>query len=285
MSSNDTSEYFLSPEEMSAQGLATVVSESFTNLRLLYSSATTTTEVWLATRYGKRYILKAVQRGLRGNLLAELALQKEFDIGITLDHPNIRRTVGFENTPELGNVIILEYFDGISLDEFLKTADIDSRTARALLAKIASALSYLHARQIVHRDLKPANILVSADGANVSIIDFNLSDSAAYTYLKNPAGTKKYMAPEQASPADKPSVLSDIYSYGLIINEVAEASKDSALNAIAKKCTDPDPEKRPQAVKDIKLNRSGILGSAYLTIILAAICTALLVAIIMQISQ
>ncbi len=119
-----------------------------------------------------------------------MCMAKEFEIGIALDHPNIRRTIGLENVEGLGKRIILEYIDGLPLSTLLADNSISAEKAVSVALQLADALRYLHSKQICHRDLKPDNILVPHQGDNVKVIDFNLSDRDDFLVLKNPAGSK-----------------------------------------------------------------------------------------------
>lgn len=115
---------------------------------------------------------------------------------VQLDHPNIVRVSSKEVNEEFGPCIVMEYIDGVTLDQFLDTKP--SRQARRkVVDQLVDALAYIHGKQIVHRDLKPSNILITRNGNNVKIIDFGLSDADDYAILKQTAGTLKYMAPEQ----------------------------------------------------------------------------------------
>ena len=58
--------------------------------------------------------------------------------------------------------------------------------------------------------------MVTTNGNNVKLIDFGLADTDAYAVLKQPAGTLRYMAPEQAA-AIRPDVRNDIYSLGMVL--------------------------------------------------------------------
>lgn len=283
----DTSEYTFSSADHNVADLGNLSSDQFTNIRKIYTSPVNGTEIYSTTRYGKRYILKAVAADFKDDPIKNLALKKEFDIGISLDHPNIRQTIGYEHVDGIGNVMILEYFDSDTLSNFLRHKQLDRAQARAIAAQIASALQYIHAKGILHRDLKPSNILVSHRWAYVKIIDFSLSDSDAFVIFKNPAGTQKYMAPEIKNGAAPTSVLTDIYSFGMVINDLAEAASDSALLNIARVCTRENPRRRPNSLAYISLPKPGkwsiafsrILFSKITMAVLAAVCLFLIVLI------
>lgn len=213
-----------------------------------------------------------------------MALAKEFEIGLSLDHPNIRRTVGLEDVDGLGKVIVLEYIDGVTLDGVISSGKLTKAMARTIAAQIGSALAYMHSKQVLHRDLKPSNIIVQHQGTAVKLIDFNLSDCNSFVILKAPAGTKRYIAPEQLLPDAHPTVSADIYSFGIVIGELAYAAGDTALADAAGLCMDPDAARRPRTVADIGLpsvqpslgeHLSTVLASKTLTYMLVSVCVVL----------
>lgn len=241
--------------EIGGLGYAAFASDHFSSVELFYSSPGGIMELYTAIRYGKRFILKAIKAEHRNDPVCNVVLRKEFEIGITLDHPNIRRIFSIESLPQLGWVIVMEYIDGETLDSAISGGRVNPLNARTVASQLAGAVEYLHKRQIVHRDIKPTNIMVTYSGTMVKLIDFSLSDSESYVIIKNPAGTRKYLAPEQLKPDAKPSVKSDIYSLGLILGELSVPGSDRELNAVSRKCTASDPDKRPGSIADIRLPR------------------------------
>ena len=272
-------------EESARLDFTGLFSDRFTNVRLLYSSPRGSTEIHTATRYGKRFALKGLKSEHRDDPILNMCMAKEFEIGISLDHPYIRRTIGLENVEGLGKRIILEYIDGLSLAEMLAAGSPTQQSAFETARQTAEALTYLHSRQIFHRDLKPENIMILHNGGNVKVIDFNLSDRDDYVILKNPAGSQKYMAPEQSKPDSLPSPEADYYSLGVVMRELAAASGDKRLRHAAALCMDPDPLSRRKGV-DYILNdgitatpsssvMGGILASRWLTYLFGAVCAIL----------
>ncbi len=218
--------------------------DSFKELESIYISHSGYTRLFKGVRFGKFHILKTLKEEYRNIEFYEQALRKEFSIGYGLDHPNICRTIGWENIPGIGNCILLEYIDGCNLRDLKEKYTLTPTTARKILEEICQALQYLHNRQIVHRDLKPENVVITYNGLNVKLIDFGLSDCDDYSLLKQPAGTRYYMAPEATQPGYIPNHLSDIYSLGILIGELALQLKDRQLSALSRRCTRRKPEQR-----------------------------------------
>jgi serine/threonine protein kinase len=115
--------------------------------------------------------------------------------------------------------------------------DFFKRT-ESLVNGIASGMAYLHSRKIILRDLKPENIGFDARG-EVKIFDFGLACHANDEGAYQVAGSLRYMAPETirraaqglegqdmtTSTKQAPSFAVDIYSFGLILWEIAALKK------------------------------------------------------------
>ena len=172
--------------------------------------------IYIATRFGRRYILKALSEPYRESTPHIELLRKEFSIGVGVDHPNIVRLLDFGYMESIGWYIQMEYIDGITLEQFLETKP-SVAVRRRLLNQLLDALSFLHERQIIHRDIKPSNILITRNGSSVKLIDFGVSDTDDYAIFKQPAGSMAYIAPEQLAGKTIDN-RADIYAVGKIIN-------------------------------------------------------------------
>ncbi|MCQ2304534.1 MAG: protein kinase [Bacteroidales bacterium] len=244
------------------------VANHFTEIQLIHPSKNGYSEIYKAKRFGKWHTLKRITDKEKDNVRYQNLLEKEFEIAIQLSHPNIVQTISLEEIPDLGTCIVQEFIDGLTLDEFLAKIHPNKQQTKTLLCEICDALEYIHAHQIVHRDLKPNNILVTRDGNHAKLIDFGLADTSSYDILKEPAGTTGFASPEQQS-TDKIDNRSDIYALGAIINNLPNPTV--RLRKIAKKCLNPNPEKRFQSAKEIKrklLDKSSIIISIILLVAL-----------------
>ena len=171
--------------------------------------------IYVATRFGRKYVLKALAEPYRESTPHIELLRKEFTIGVGVDHPNIVRLLDFGRMDSIGWYIQMEYIDGITLNQFLETTP-PAAIRRRIMEQLLDALSCLHERQIIHRDIKPSNILITRNGSTVKLIDFGVSDTDDYVTFKQPAGSMAYIAPEQLAgkPVDN---RADIYAGGKII--------------------------------------------------------------------
>ena len=118
--------------------------------------------------------------------------------------------------------LVMRYLEAGTLADRLPQGGLPLAEADRILAQLATALQYAHARGIIHRDLKPANVLVDASG-NVYLTDFGIAKllqaDARFTGTGAMIGTPAYMSPEQGQglPVDQ---RSDIYSLGIILYEM-----------------------------------------------------------------
>ena len=223
----------------------------FSNISEFYRSESGYSCLHLCRRYGKLHILKSLQPPFKQEEFYKQLLHKEFNIGYQLDHPNIRQTIDWEQQDELGLCIVMEYIDGISLKEFMIQGKLTQPLAYKFIRELCEALHYIHSKQLVHKDLKPENIIITHNGNNVKLIDFGLSDRDDYDTLKIPAGTKKYLAPEQLLPHASLDCRTDIYSLGVIIQDITSVIKDRKLVRIAQKCTQKNPDKRFHSAQEV----------------------------------
>ena len=219
--------------------------------------------LYTATKFGKKVILKGLKPEFKKERFYQDLLKKEFEISYFLDHPNIVKIIDFQNILNIGDCIVMEYVEGVTLREFVENQRDnettsqrvgeaqnrrDKRVYKKIFNELLDAMEYFHSKQIIHRDLKPDNILITNNGNNVKIIDFGLSDADDYVILKQAAGTRKYAAPEQLIPNNTIDCRADIYSLGIILKN----NFPKSYHKIAEKCAQQDKEKRFSSVGDIR---------------------------------
>lgn len=103
-------------------------------------------------------------------------------------------------------------------------AQLPTRRAAELTARLANILGYAHEHGILHRDIKPGNILFDAKG-QPHLADFGLArlveGETNITLSDEVLGTPAYMAPEQAGGrTDAISSATDIYGLGVVLYQL-----------------------------------------------------------------
>jgi eukaryotic-like serine/threonine-protein kinase len=115
---------------------------------------------------------------------------------------------------------VMERIPGQTLYKRVPGLPIAYEEARAMVAKIASALADLHRQNVIHHDIKPSSIMFRPSGEAV-LIDFGLSHHNHLPDLlqeefRVPFGTAPYMAPERLlGVRDDPR--SDLFSLGVLL--------------------------------------------------------------------
>ena len=228
--------------------------------------------LYKSSRHRRIVAIKCVRPEFRDNPLYWDMLRKEYEIGHSLNHPNIREYYSLDNDPELGICLEMEWVDGDSLDQLLPECRRNAELRDKIARQILDAVRFMHLKQVIHRDLKPGNILVTRNGQNVKLIDFSLSDSDSHLVLKGNAGTARYASPEQkeCGPAD---FRSDIFTLGVILSEMSDSRR---YRNVSRKCMRPDKDRR---YPDIDRLEAALFPSSYhgLGLIAAAVIIALAV--------
>lgn len=147
----------------------------------------------------------------------------------------------------------MEYVDGETLEAAVKGGKMTEEVVHKIAAQLLDAMEYMHAKQIVHRDIKPSNIMLTHRGGDAKLIDFGLSDSETFCVLKIPAGTRGYIAPEQLQPNAISSPSADIYSFGKVLEYMAEAVRSKQLMRVGRRCAAADRVHRPADIAQVRL--------------------------------
>lgn len=206
------------------------------DLELFRDSPEGFTVLYRCQRSGRFFVYKALKPCYRGIQTYEDLLHKDFEIGFSLQHPNICQYFAFVNHPDAGNCIVMEWIDGEDFGHYLQGhPGLPYDVLDRILVEICEALSYLHRKQVIHRDLKPENIMVTFNGLHPKLIDFGLSDADSFAILKIPAGTRFYASPELLL-GDNVDSRTDIWSLGIMMQELGRR-----YHRISSKCLKRNP--------------------------------------------
>ena len=217
--------------------------------------------VYLAERadgeFEQTVALKVIKRGMDTDDIIR-RFRYERQILARLHHPNIAQLFDGGVTDEGLPFIVMEYVQGIPIDEYARKQKLSVSARLALFQPVCEAVQYAHRNLIVHRDLKPGNILVSDEG-RVKLLDFGIAkileeEQDATVPVTREAGrrlTPEYAAPEQIR-GDRVTPSTDVYALGVILYELLTGRRPYSfpsrmLKDIEKVVTESDPS-RPSTI-------------------------------------
>ena len=210
-----------------------------------YSAGYSMPEVYIITssavlyrvrKAGKYFIIKTAKEN---SGQAQTLLQREYELSLGKSHPNIVNVFTYETDTVVGPGIVMEYIDGRTLNEFM-TEGPSFAVRKRVFQQLLQAVSYIHRCGVVHNDIKPENIIISRSDNDVKLIDFGLADSDAY-YLTHTLGcTRAYASPELLARENGIDARSDIYSLGIIMQELF----GGRYSRIARRCLYKEKQKR-----------------------------------------
>ena len=131
-------------------------------------------------------------------------------------------------TPRGFPYIVMEFVTGKSLKDLLaEDGCLTPMRTVTILSQVLSSLAEAHEYGVVHRDLKPGNIMLCPRPGFpddfVKVLDFGIakivSDEENHNAQDIPAGTPKYMPPEQFK-CQQMTPRADLYSVGCIAYEM-----------------------------------------------------------------
>ncbi len=202
-------------------------------------------DVWRGQRddglYEQKVAIKLIQR--HALTRAAAAFDDERRYLARLEHPNIARLIDGGVTDDGLPWLVLEYVEGLPIDE--AAAKLTDSDRVRLLVKAADAVQYAHSRMIAHADLKPSNIMVDAAG-RVKLLDFGIAaliGGDARTSLGSGPLTRAFASPQRLA-GQGPSVADDVYALGKTFACVLGPSTDPELRAIVAKAHSSDPRER-----------------------------------------
>jgi serine/threonine protein kinase len=160
-------------------------------------------------------------------------MMDEAKIASVLDHPNIARVLGVEQSgDQLG--LILEYVDGLDLGRVKRLAkekghQFSLEVTIHIVREVLEGLDFAHNAKdergdylnVVHRDISPGNVMIDVEG-RVKIVDFGIaraSNRLAKTEAGNVKGKFRYMAPEQIKGLAV-GPYTDVYSTAVLLWEL-----------------------------------------------------------------
>lgn len=190
-------------------------------------------------------------------------------------HSNIIRVLEYGLTDDGSPFFTMPLYAG-SIRELIGKLNEDQ--CFSVVTQILDGVEAAQKLGVIHRDLKPENILYSDDIKNIVLTDFGIAEfgeEELFTAVETKDGTRlanfQYAAPEQRIRRGIIDNTTDIYSLGLIINElftgelalgknhksISEVSEKYAyLDEVIDKMLQQERGNRYQDIEEIKLEIS-----------------------------
>jgi serine/threonine protein kinase len=120
-------------------------------------------------------------------------LKKEYDLLKRLADDYIIKVYDFtEDESKKESYLIMEYFDGLNLDQYIeRNGSLSENDSIDIINQVLCTIEELHDLGIAHRDIKPENILINSN-LEVKLIDFNISKASENKEPFRPEHLRKF---------------------------------------------------------------------------------------------
>lgn len=220
---------------------------------------------------GNKFAIKVLDPG-KASIEKLKRFKNEFSFCSKNTHPNIIRVSDHGLTDDGNPFFVMPLYDN-SLRNLI--GKLNPKQALTIFSDIMDGTEAAHKLRANHRDIKPENILIRDAGKELVLADFGIADfeqEELYTAVETKESSRlanfQYAAPEQRVRGRNVDHRADIYSLGLILNELftgeipygTDFNKISGttddypyLDAIVEKMLRQNPESRFDSIEQIKL--------------------------------
>lgn len=166
----------------------------------------------------------------------------------SIEHPFLPKLYEVDISDD-ATTIIEEYIEGQSLGR----EDLSEKQLLIVIRELCTVLEFLHGKGIIHRDIKPSNIILAGDG-HIRLIDFDAARMPKVDLEQDTEllGTRGYAPPEQYGFAQTDE-RADIYALGVTMQQLlGDKAEKPRYKRIVQKCTNLNPDKRYQSVRQVR---------------------------------
>lgn len=220
--------------------------------------------VYRATDRGRNrpVAVKVLASRLAADPEAVARLQREAELAMRLDHPNVCHMLDVGSDRGL-HYLVMPLLAGETLNTRQDRVGLfDPVAVLPILRHLAAGLQHAHERGVLHRDLKPENVMLVPEetGERAVVMDFGLAkpstpegDGRKLTATGVVLGTPEFMSPEQVRglPLDGRSdqYALALLAYELLTGELPFRSGSAQETMLHRLTDDPIPlrQKRPDA--------------------------------------
>jgi serine/threonine protein kinase len=214
-------------------------------LRLINDASVATAFLARETKPERLVALKVLRMEFATDAAMCARFEKEAIAVAPIAHRNVAAIYRVGKRDDGLPYFVQEYIGGRSLADVLRDPEVRAADdSLRTIASLAKALAAAHANGIVHSHVRPENILVEQDSGRIVLTNFGIvgqvprADTASHF--------SRYTSPEQNR--DEPSTASsDMFSFGVLANELLGDRAPDELVQLLRKCTDNDAHERPTA--------------------------------------
>jgi len=224
-------------------------------------------DVFLAERDGdevyRRVAIKLLGRAGHTSSGVQRFL-RERQVLARLEHPFVARLYEVGRTVDGLPYLVMEFVDGLPVDQFCAEHALDTRARLELFLKICDAVAHAHRNLVVHRDIKPSNILITSDGSP-KLLDFGIAkllepstdrDAANLTHTGMLLLTPDYASPEQLR-GQPITTSSDVYSLGVLLYELLTCETPRSMSSLRPEVIELELQREPKPPSILAGDRAG----------------------------
>lgn len=223
------------------------------------------------TRWHRRTVfIKRLKKEYRDSPLYLDALEKEFEVGVNLSYPSLPTYLAFSR-----DYIVMDFIDGLTLADMIGRGDPwlkDKQNRKRVLKQLIEAVEYLHSHNVVHCDIKADNIMITSNGHNLVLLDF---DKCYTDYFTDTSGHPGRYDMSAANPGRVAMDWRGVANIAGHLESVSNVFGKKGKRRFMAACS--EEEVNPEELKRLLDVNRGSSGKLYLLLTLLLLVTVALV--------